>query len=173
MIVLRLNDMRRPHVEELTDVAVGESVEALQRWIESQRAPEPYSEPREDWAPGASWNKVFAKGSPLEWFNPPTGDENFARVPTRADLYHQVDVWLADMEQRLSVLPVVPPTPPTPPTPTYILTREAYLRVLETYFTLVGRIYPSIVYNDLVRAREALGDPSLPLPHPPDVTGHV
>lgn len=122
--LLRLNDMRSPQCEILTDVAVGETVETLQRWLDSHRAPEPYTDASDDPNAGQvvcddfassgvrshprSWHKVFTKGSPLEWYNPPTGPDNVLRVPSREDMRRMADQTYDELEQRLAPLTRVP-----------------------------------------------------------------
>lgn len=123
MFLLRLNDMRSSSVETLDDVAVGETIEALQRWLDSHKAPEPYTDANDDPDAGCvvsdpfassgaryrskSWYKVFAKGSPLEWYNPPSDRFNIVRVPTREDLGRLAYELFAETEVRLAPLPRV------------------------------------------------------------------
>jgi hypothetical protein len=123
MFLLRLNDMRLPQSEVLLDVAVGETAEALQRWLDSHQAPEPYTDVIESPDAGQvvadpfassgvryhprSWHKVFTRGSPLEWYNPPTGPANVVRLRTRDEfIQHAHEVF--DLQERaLSSLPRV------------------------------------------------------------------
>jgi len=44
-------------------VAIAEDKELLKQWMKDQLAPEPYKDDK--------WYKVFKKGGPLEWDNPP------------------------------------------------------------------------------------------------------
>ncbi len=60
--LLRLNDMRAAHIEEVVAVAYAEDPGELRALIASQRV-EPYTDDR--------WRKSFAAGGPLEWFNAP------------------------------------------------------------------------------------------------------
>lgn len=71
--VLYLADMRG-HVDEESVVAFSRNPLKLQDWMESFLV-EPYAdEPSADFFGYVhSYRKVFAKGSPLEWFNPPMG----------------------------------------------------------------------------------------------------
>lgn len=59
---LILNDMRDAHVETCTIAAISTEYEKLVEWYKSQIAPEPWRDGR--------WHKVFAEGTPLEWYNP-------------------------------------------------------------------------------------------------------
>ena len=70
---LSLSDMRG-RVDEQRFVAVSLDPQKLQDWMESFRV-EPYvDEPSADlFGCVHTYRKVFAKGSPLEWFNPPMG----------------------------------------------------------------------------------------------------
>ena len=49
-------------------VAIGEDKELLRQWMKDQLAPEPYKD--------GNWSKVFNKGGPLEWNNPPFDMDN-------------------------------------------------------------------------------------------------
>lgn len=71
--VLYLSDMRG-HVDEESVVAFSRNPLKLQEWAESFLV-DPYrDEPSADFFGYVhSYQKVFAKGSPLEWFNPPMG----------------------------------------------------------------------------------------------------
>jgi hypothetical protein len=62
MWILQLNDMRMPKVEMMDAVARADTKEELLSLLEREKV-EPYSDDR--------WGKVFRKGGPLEWFNPP------------------------------------------------------------------------------------------------------
>lgn len=63
---LLLNDMRHPHVEDLTVVAVADSPEPLVAL---------HNEHHEPWKDGR-WNKAYRKDSPLEWFNEASPEPN-------------------------------------------------------------------------------------------------
>lgn len=69
--VLYLSDMRG-HVDEESVVAFSRNPLKLQEWAESFLV-DPYrDEPSADFFGRVhTYQKVFAKGSPLEWFNPP------------------------------------------------------------------------------------------------------
>lgn len=71
--VLSLSDMRG-QVDRQRIVAVSLDPQKLQDWMESFLV-EPYEdEPSPDFFGYVHpYQKVFAKGSPLEWFNPPMG----------------------------------------------------------------------------------------------------
>lgn len=71
--LLRLSDMRGP-VDRETTVAASMDPRKLQDFMDSFLV-EPYTdEPSEDFYGNVhTYRKVFAKGSPLEWFNPPWG----------------------------------------------------------------------------------------------------
>lgn len=76
--VLVLNDMRSSNVEIVQPVCRAESKEALQAFINRERAPESYRD--------GSWAKTFKHGSILEWFNPPWNDcESFQDVGQESD----------------------------------------------------------------------------------------
>jgi hypothetical protein len=62
--VLLLNDMRAHKVEIVQPVARAETREELVAWVESLRVPT-YQD--------GQWQRSYAKGSALEWFNPPFG----------------------------------------------------------------------------------------------------
>ena len=59
-------------VDKASPVAVFDDIEKLKNYYNSQLADQPYiDEPSSDsYGNVHSWNKVFKKGSPLEWFNP-------------------------------------------------------------------------------------------------------
>lgn len=59
---LILNRMTAPDYEIGETVAVSTEYDKLVEWYKSQIAPEPWRDGR--------WGKTFAKGTPLEWFNP-------------------------------------------------------------------------------------------------------
>lgn len=71
--VLSLSDMRG-QVDRQRIVAVSLDPQKLQDWMESFLV-DPYrDEPSADFFGYVHpYQKVFAKGSPLEWFNPPMG----------------------------------------------------------------------------------------------------
>jgi hypothetical protein len=60
--ILNLNDMRFPHIEELTFVCWANSIEELKEFV-NQETVEYY---RDD-----KWGKTFRKFGPLEWYNRP------------------------------------------------------------------------------------------------------
>ena len=62
MWILRLNDMRSPRIEIMSNAARAESLKDLQALVERETV-QPY---RGD----DGWGKAFRKGGPLEWFNP-------------------------------------------------------------------------------------------------------
>jgi hypothetical protein len=75
--VLFLNDMRMPKSEDLVPVVRAETPEALADFVESERVPlyvEPTGLPSSDGQRvyPQEWSKVFRKGGPLEWCNPPS-----------------------------------------------------------------------------------------------------
>ncbi len=71
--LLRLSDMRG-NVDQETTVAASMDPQKLRNFMDSFRV-EPYEdEPSEDYFGNVHpYQKFFAKGSPLEWFNPPWG----------------------------------------------------------------------------------------------------
>lgn len=77
--VLRLNNMRDSNYEIQTPVCYADTQEELQRFVEEERV-EPYSDGR--------WGKVFKRGGPLEWFNPPGSlSEHYVTLPSRLVVY--------------------------------------------------------------------------------------
>jgi hypothetical protein len=69
LYALYLNDMRKPKIEILSLNAISLSKDKLIAWIEEQKG-EPYSDDGENSFGQTTFNKVFKKGSALEWFNP-------------------------------------------------------------------------------------------------------
>ncbi len=63
MWVLRLNDMRDDHFEDLRPAFRADTREELVALVERERVPG-YRDGR--------WGKNFRAGGPLEWFNPPS-----------------------------------------------------------------------------------------------------
>lgn len=61
--------MRSPNSETLKTVARAATREQLVSFLHSCQE-EPYEEE------GRVWSKIFSKGGPLEWYNPPTGGAN-------------------------------------------------------------------------------------------------
>lgn len=77
MWVLRLNDMRAPKIEMLTNVCRAETMEELEDFVQSQEV--------EKYVDG-QWAKFYRKNGPLEWFNRPfSGDMTFSDVGTEED----------------------------------------------------------------------------------------
>jgi hypothetical protein len=72
MWILMLNDMRSAHFEDTQPVAKSEVLEDLKELVQKYKV-EPYQEPKFNifGEEVGEWSKSFAKGSPLEWFNPP------------------------------------------------------------------------------------------------------
>lgn len=77
--ILSLNHMRE-RTEERRNVACADTRAALEAFVAAERAPAPYTELEEarhvvgrdgDYVTPWKWHKVFRKGGPLEWFNPP------------------------------------------------------------------------------------------------------
>ena len=62
MFILQLNDMRISNAESLTLVARAETQEKLKRLMTREEG-EGYRD--------GQWAKVFRRGGPLEWYNPP------------------------------------------------------------------------------------------------------
>lgn len=82
MFILQLNDMRSPNAETLTPVARAETREGLEAFLKRENVA-PYYEG--DQVEGR-WFKVFYKGGPLEWYNPPRNSkEYFVDMSTRED----------------------------------------------------------------------------------------
>jgi hypothetical protein len=66
LYLLRLNDMRSPQIEIMTDICVGTHRD-LKEFIQNE-TDAPYT----DRGGSRPWHKTFRKGGPLEWFNPPS-----------------------------------------------------------------------------------------------------
>lgn len=78
MWVLQLNDMRSPQVEIMTPICRSETKEALLNFLKQEGV--------EAYIDDDRWHKQYRKGGPLEWFNPPTFDnESFIDVATEDD----------------------------------------------------------------------------------------
>jgi hypothetical protein len=77
--LLQLNDMRGDHPSALTAVGRASSMDALNKFVARERAPEPYQD--------GEWTKHFKAGGPLEWFNPPAVAECFQNVTENMDNY--------------------------------------------------------------------------------------
>lgn len=102
--ILLLNDMRSEHFETLKPVARARTREALVALVALERV-EQYGEAsglepeRRDVTAALGWRvqstrwiKVFRKGGPLEWCNPPTpADVHFVRMHRYVDLSHEID----------------------------------------------------------------------------------
>ena len=63
MYLLQLNDMRSSKIEHTQPIAVAETVEELESFMQKHE---------HSWTDG-QWQKSFAQNSPLEWFNKPFG----------------------------------------------------------------------------------------------------
>lgn len=88
MWVLQLNMMRN-RTESRTAVAFSESKEKLEAFVAGERV-EPYGDEgfSDFGGHGTTFQKVFRKGGPLEWFNPPEslfGDDAFVDIGTEDD----------------------------------------------------------------------------------------
>lgn len=59
---LVLNDMRSSNIENIECVKVSNNRQELVDWYKEQLADTPYRD--------ENWDKVFKKGSQLEWYNP-------------------------------------------------------------------------------------------------------
>jgi hypothetical protein len=75
LFVLMLNDMRSMHYEDTGPVARAETAEELQALIDKEKV-EPYrgKGPNHHQA-DKTYTKNFREGGPLEWYNPPRGNE--------------------------------------------------------------------------------------------------
>jgi hypothetical protein len=71
MWILMMNDMRSRNVEDLHEVVKSETREKLEDFIKSELV-DLYRE--------NGWHKSFRKGGPLEWYNPPTDDDEAFRT---------------------------------------------------------------------------------------------
>jgi hypothetical protein len=74
MWLLYLNDMRSAHIEHLSPAGWAHTKEALAESLAAEKVPSYWD---------GRWGKTFRQGGPLEWFNPPTGDdrEYYIEVP--------------------------------------------------------------------------------------------
>jgi len=102
--ILFLNDMRMAHSEDTRPVARADSPEELTALMAKEKV-EPYSEPTSlpstsleiessPWSYRVNpqqWVKCFKKGGPLEWFNPPLGDNCMVRVARILDRSDEID----------------------------------------------------------------------------------
>jgi hypothetical protein len=89
MWILCLNDIRHGRFEDLTPVVRADTKKALELFVDSERC-EPYTDCGDrtiihdtdsiaqdagravpEQIEGYRWSKVFKKGGPLEWYNPP------------------------------------------------------------------------------------------------------
>lgn len=82
MWVLQLNPMTA-NAERVVPVAGADTREALEAFLNLQLAEQPYQD--------GQWSKVFRQGSPLEWYNPPFGDQAFIHVPAFVDIGTEED----------------------------------------------------------------------------------
>ena len=90
--LLMLNDMRSSRSEHLTIVGRGDTLEELQAFVAGEKV-EPYTDagehvqthstdfsaqlngPSVEHTPYYKYHKVFRKGGPLEWYNPPNDND--------------------------------------------------------------------------------------------------
>lgn len=110
MYLLYLNPMR-DRTEARRLVARAETREALMAFVEREIA-EPYIDAGErrithetdmiaqmagglvdEHIPGWRWQKTFRKGGPLEWFNPPLGDDCVVEVSLEQDIAKLTETW--------------------------------------------------------------------------------
>lgn len=88
MWVLCLNDMRASQIEILSPVVRGETREALEAFLQSEKV-EPYRD--------GNWGKGYRQGGPLEWFNAPwdfEANRHFVNVGTSEDAARRAaEVW--------------------------------------------------------------------------------
>jgi|SRR6478735_5797455 len=89
MWILILNDMRSAKSEHLKPAARGETREALERMLLTEKV-EAYQEKGANHYGEVNWGKSFRKGGPLEWFNPPSDFEI-----QRGDVFLDLDAWAA------------------------------------------------------------------------------
>lgn len=99
--VLVLNDMRSPKIEIVRPAVRADTPEELVAFMERERV-EPYREPT-GYLDG-TWYKVFRKGGPLEWFNPPFGDTQAIYL---VDAESEGRAHTDETNRRLSMLPSV------------------------------------------------------------------
>lgn len=88
MFILRLNDMRTSHVENLTSIARADTPDELMQLMENEKV-EPYSEHN-----NGHWDKSYQKGGPLEWYNEPFSLEH-SIIGVLSE-----DEWVADARRR-------------------------------------------------------------------------
>mgnify|MGYP003331262818 CR=1 FL=1 len=72
MYILKLNDMRSAHVEEMSNVCIAETKEQLVNYLNTEFV---------DHYIDSGYRKTFKKNGPLEWYNPPISDsESFVQI---------------------------------------------------------------------------------------------
>lgn len=98
MWILRLNDMRSPKIEYMTEICRANTKEELVQFLESERV-ECYTIDH--------WVKEFRRGGPLEWYNPPAFDNPFIHVGSRQAV---IDRAIATANQRYDELESSLPT---------------------------------------------------------------
>ena len=89
MWILQLTPMTS-NAENVVPIFRGATREALEAFMDAESV-EPYTD--------GQWHKVFRQGGPLEWFNPPLGDEAWIGVPALADVGTEHD-WAAQAIER-------------------------------------------------------------------------
>lgn len=83
MWILRLNDMRWAHVEDLATIARAETKEELRAFVDRERVPAYLDEGVNSYGP-TKFHKCFRKGGPLEWYNDlsPIASDSFVNMGT-------------------------------------------------------------------------------------------
>ena len=66
--------MRSENVESMVDICLADTPADLVKFVQQELSPKPYKE--------ESYRKVFKKGGPLEWFNPPVSADSYIEVIT-------------------------------------------------------------------------------------------
>lgn len=96
--ILYLADMRG-NVDNIRAIAIFTEPEKMRDYLKSQMSPEPWTdEPSADYFGLIhSYHKVFKRGSPLEWFNPPSLNGDDVRSQ-----------WVDTIDQAAFTIPVDP-----------------------------------------------------------------
>lgn len=81
MWILQLNDMRERKSENLTFIASADTREQLDKFLLEESVP-PYKDEGENYYGPTTFNKVFRKGGPLEWYNQPYHTESMSDLGT-------------------------------------------------------------------------------------------
>lgn len=108
MWILLLNDMRDPKIEILKIIGRADTKEKLEAFIGAEKV-EPYTDPvlSHESKTTRKWHKVFRRGGPLEWYNPPFSsrdNEHFLHAGTGDDWAEEAR---ADYHNKIMTIPEV------------------------------------------------------------------